>query len=95
MSNVQHTLADMDIWRSDKSKMERLEILRDLAKDAGLIVPFDMVPMRHIQNMDYDKFLITIQGLAKIKAIRENTDMIGAFVDKYGHVHYKQLEGEY
>ena len=70
MSNTQHTLADMDMWRSDEAKRKRLDELRKLAGDAGLIVPFDMVPDRHKQNMDYDKFLITIQGLAKIRELR-------------------------
>ncbi len=64
---VEKTQADLATWRSEEKTAERLRLINELAKAAGLYNEVAQVPPMHLGFMDYDKYMITIQGLAKIR----------------------------
>lgn len=74
MSNTEQTKKDIDEWTDDGYREERYHLLLELAKDADIFPYFSKVPKLHIKNMDYDKFLITVQGMAKIRELRRIAD---------------------
>lgn len=76
MAAVEKTQTDLALWRTDEKAAKRIELLRKLAEKAGIAEEFAQVPPMHIGFMEYDKFLITVQGFSKIAALREVTQAL-------------------
>lgn len=76
MSSTAETKRASDNWTSDIAKDYRLDLLRQLAQDAGILKEFNMLPEVHIKVMDYREYAITLQGLAKIKYIKQIADKL-------------------
>jgi hypothetical protein len=61
-------------WQNAEAKDKRLKLLQNLAIEAGLNTEFYMIPQAIIDEFDYKEYLITVQGLAKIRELRRIAD---------------------
>jgi len=72
--STEQTKKDIDNWTNEQMRQKRYEALASLAKDAGLEYEFAYLPGLHVKNMDYVSWMITVQGLAKIREMRRMAD---------------------
>ena len=68
--STSETKKAIDAWQSEAGRELRLNYLRTIAKEAGILNQFNMLPEIHIKTMDYREYSITLQGLSKIKYLK-------------------------
>ena len=74
--STEQTKKHIDNWTSEQMRQKRYEALAKLANDAGLEQEFAYLPGLHVKNMDYVSWMITVQGLAKIRELKRIGDKI-------------------
>jgi hypothetical protein len=68
--STERTKQAIDFWKSREARERRFDLISDLALKAGLISEISQVPRIHFELMEYREYMITIQGLAKIRELR-------------------------
>lgn len=61
-------------WNEETNRRSRVTYLWDIAKQAGIFDEFAEIHPIRIKNMDYKEYMITLQGLAKIKEMKRIAD---------------------
>ena len=74
MSHTERTKEAIDTWDSPPMRQMRVEELRYLADKAGLKVALGVVPNIHLETMNYDKYMMTVEVLAKIVQLKRIAD---------------------
>jgi hypothetical protein len=69
MEMSEQTKIAIDDWISDINKDVRYKLLKALAEEADLEIEFQQVPKIHFELMDYDKYMIHVYALAKIRSL--------------------------
>jgi len=71
MSNTAGLGAAIQEWLTPEQKLKRFQHIRELSKDAGLELEFEVIPRIHIETLDFRGYTILVLALAKIREARQ------------------------
>ena len=73
-NNTDLTKAAMDQWLLEDNQNKRYMMLRILAQQAGIEEEFLALPMHYFDLMGWDKYLINVLAMGKIRELKRIAD---------------------